>query len=157
MCILIPWNYARLACLQWRLEHMQNHDCRILHLTDSLVCLHSMTRGRTSSRRLRRTLRRINSQLLAHNVVGLWGTPKVICEGTTQARRARDRQKLGTLRQLTVQPSTTITGVALIDLGPTLINKLREVLSSSSEFIKHLSNKKVSHKFSTVYKLHVSR
>ena len=51
----------------------------------------------------------------------------------------------------------SITGVALIDLGPTLINKLREVLSSSSEFIKHLSNKKVSHKFSTVYKLHVSR
>ena len=51
----------------------------------------------------------------------------------------------------------TITGVARIDLGPTLINKLREVLSSSSEFIKHLSNKKVSHKFSTVYKLHVSR
>ena len=51
----------------------------------------------------------------------------------------------------------SITGVALTDLGPTLINKLREVLSSSSEFIKHLSNKKVSHKFSTVYKLHVSR
>ena len=64
---------ACLACLRWRLEHVQEHDCRILHLTDSLVCLHSMTRGRTSSRRLRRTLCRINSLLLAHNVVGLWG------------------------------------------------------------------------------------
>ena len=64
---------ACLACLRWRLEHVQEHDCRILHLTDSLVCLHSMTRGRTSSRRLRRTLCRINSLLLARNVVGLWG------------------------------------------------------------------------------------
>ena len=73
---------ANLACLRWRLEHLQTHDCRLLHLTDSLVCLHltdslvclhSMTRGRTSSRRLRRTLCRINSLLLAHNVVGLWG------------------------------------------------------------------------------------
>ena len=51
----------------------RHHSCRILHLTDSLVRLHSMTRGRTSSRRLRRTLCRINSLLLAHNVVGLWG------------------------------------------------------------------------------------
>ena len=117
---------ACLACLRWRLEHLRNHDCRILHLTDSLVCLRSMTRGRTSSRRLRRTLCRINSLLLAHNVIGLWGyvtstrrivrrgglcvpsfaMPKVVIEGTTQARRAKDRQRLGTLRQLTVQPST---------------------------------------------------
>ena len=39
---------ACLACLRRRLEHLRNHDCRILHLTDSLVRLHSMTRGRTS-------------------------------------------------------------------------------------------------------------
>ena len=32
--------------------------------------------------------------------------PKVVFEGTTQARRAIDRQKLGSLKQLTVQPST---------------------------------------------------
>ena len=121
---------ACLACFRWRLEHVQEHDCRILHLTDSLVCLRSMTRGRTSSRRLRRTLCRINSLLLAHNVVGLWGyvsadlnprivrlggqctlsfaMPKVVFEGSTQARRAQDRQKLGSLKQLTVQPSTRL-------------------------------------------------
>ena len=34
--------------------------------------------------------------------------PKALFEGSTQARRAHDRQKLGTLRQLTVQPSTRI-------------------------------------------------
>ena len=64
---------AILACLRWRVEHLSEHSCRILHLTDSLVCLHSLTRGRTSSRRLRRTLCRINSLLLAHDVAGLWG------------------------------------------------------------------------------------
>ena len=34
--------------------------------------------------------------------------PKAVFEGATQASRAKDRQKLGTLRQLTVQPSTRI-------------------------------------------------
>ena len=64
---------AILACLRWRCEHMNEHACRILHLTDSLVCLHSLTRGRTSSRRLRRTLCRIDSLLLAHNMGALRG------------------------------------------------------------------------------------
>ena len=64
---------AILACLRWRCEHLGEHGCRILHLTDSLVCLHSLSRGRTSSRRLRRTLCRINSLLLAHNLGALWG------------------------------------------------------------------------------------
>ena len=64
---------AILACLRWRTEHLGEHGCRILHLTDSLVCLHSLSRGRTSSRRLRRTLCRINSLLLAHNLGALWG------------------------------------------------------------------------------------
>ena len=64
---------AILACLRWRCEHLGEHSTRILHLTDSLVCLHSLTRGRTSSRRLRRTLCRINSLLLAHNLGALWG------------------------------------------------------------------------------------
>ena len=32
--------------------------------------------------------------------------PRVVLEGTTQARRANERQRLGSLRQLTVQPST---------------------------------------------------
>ena len=64
---------AILACLRWRCEHLGEYNTRILHLTDSLVCLHSLTRGRTSSRRLRRTLCRINSLLLAHDVGALWG------------------------------------------------------------------------------------
>ena len=34
--------------------------------------------------------------------------PKVVLEGTTQASRAKERQRLGTLRGLTVQPATRV-------------------------------------------------
>ena len=46
---------------------------RFLHLTDSLVCLHSLCRGRTSSKKMRRTLIRINSILLAADLHPMWG------------------------------------------------------------------------------------
>lgn len=45
---------------------------RMVHLTDSLVCLYTLTRGRTSSRKLRRTLARINALLLLSNNIAVW-------------------------------------------------------------------------------------
>lgn len=45
---------AILTSLRWRF------NTRLFHLTDSSVCLHALTRGRTSSRRLRRPMPRIN-------------------------------------------------------------------------------------------------
>ena len=84
-------------------------------------------------------------------LIGCSRTQVHLCYKFSRCASAASSPTIGDVREI------TITGVPLIDLGPTLINKLREVLSSSSEFIKHLSNKKVSHKFSTVYKLHVSR
>lgn len=51
---------AILATLRWRIEHKQQTNIRMIHLTDSLVCLHCLTRGRSSSRKLRRTMSRIN-------------------------------------------------------------------------------------------------
>eukprot|EP00438_Fugacium_kawagutii_P035567 Skav229231 [mRNA] locus=scaffold864:277248:282087:- [translate_table: standard] len=64
---------AVLASIRWRVEHRQEIGCKFIHLTDSLVSLHAASRGRTSSKKLRRTMQ---------------------------------RQALGTLRSLTVQPST---------------------------------------------------
>ena len=61
------------TCLQWRLCRKKQIGYRFLHLTDSLVCLHALSRGRTSSRKLRRTLVRINALLLASNAHPLWG------------------------------------------------------------------------------------
>lgn len=64
---------AILTSLRWRIEREQHCGVRLLHLTDSLVCLHCLTRGRSSSRKLRRTLSRINALVLAANVQPLWG------------------------------------------------------------------------------------
>eukprot|EP00438_Fugacium_kawagutii_P005608 Skav201437 [mRNA] locus=scaffold201:440319:446233:- [translate_table: standard] len=43
---------AILTSLKWRVEHKLHHGRRFIHLTDSLVCLHSLTRGRSSLRQL---------------------------------------------------------------------------------------------------------
>lgn len=123
---------AILTSLRWRVEHRGHCNTRLLHLTDSLVCLHSLTRGRSSSRRLRRTISRINALLLASNLQPLWGyvhtdqnpadkpsrwgrrvrtkfkhgSYKRILEALEPQERAKQRRKLGTLRELTVQPLT---------------------------------------------------
>lgn len=63
---------AILTALRWRICHQQHIGCRMIHLTDSLVYLHSLTRSRSSSRKLRRTLSKINALLLASSCQALW-------------------------------------------------------------------------------------
>ena len=63
---------AILTSLKWRIIHQRHLKCRFIHLTDSLVCLHSLTRGRSSSRKLRRAISRINALLLASSSQGIW-------------------------------------------------------------------------------------
>ena len=63
---------AILTSLKWRICHPHHLKCRFIHLTDSLVCLHSLTRGRSSSRKLRRAISRINALLLASSSQGVW-------------------------------------------------------------------------------------
>ena len=64
---------AILATLRWRLEHQLHLGVRFVHLTDSMVCLHALARGRSSSRKLRRTMSRMNALLLAGHVHPFWG------------------------------------------------------------------------------------
>ena len=64
---------AILTCLKWRVQHQRHAQCRLIHLTDSMVCLHSLSRGRSSSRKLRRTMSRINALLLIANIQPVWG------------------------------------------------------------------------------------
>ena len=63
---------AILTCLRWRVGRKRQHQCRMIHLTDSLVCLHALSRGRSSSRKLRSVLSKINSLLLATDVHPVW-------------------------------------------------------------------------------------
>ena len=64
---------AILTTVKWLVEKKQVRHSRFLHLTDSLVCLHSLSRGRSSSRKLRRTLMRINALLLGADLHAFWG------------------------------------------------------------------------------------
>ena len=63
---------AVLNALRWRLERQGHIQVKFVHMVDSLVCLHSLSRGRSSSRKLRRTLLRINSLLLATGAQVVW-------------------------------------------------------------------------------------
>lgn len=63
---------AALCALRWRIVKCGVNNHRLVHMLDSLVCLHSLTRGRTSSRKLRRTLAKINALLLMSKNIGVW-------------------------------------------------------------------------------------
>ena len=63
---------AVYTTLRWRVEEMQQRGQRFAHLVDSLVALHSLSRGRSSSRKLMRTVMRINSLLLVSGLHALW-------------------------------------------------------------------------------------
>ena len=72
-----PWQYkahinvlemqAAFNCLKWRARKASNLGKRFLHLIDSQVCAAILTKGRTSSLRIRRTIRKINALVLACN------------------------------------------------------------------------------------------
>lgn len=64
---------AVLTTLKWRIQNKGLRRRRFLHLTDSLVSLHVLTRGRSSSRKLRSSLCRINALLLVSSCHPLWG------------------------------------------------------------------------------------
>ena len=64
---------AILTSVKWKVQRQGRARVRFLHLTDSLVCLHALTRGRSSSKKLRSTLMRVNSYLLAADLHPLWG------------------------------------------------------------------------------------
>lgn len=63
---------AVLATLKWRIEKRQNFNLKFVHLVDSLVVLHALSRGRSSSKKMRRTILRTNAYLLASNNAGVW-------------------------------------------------------------------------------------
>eukprot|EP00435_Cladocopium_sp_Y103_P022238 s2269_g5.t1 len=62
-----------LTTLKWRIQHKGHLGTRFLHLVDSLVVLHSLARGRSSSRKLRSSLSKVNSLLLCSSSHALWG------------------------------------------------------------------------------------
>ena len=63
---------AAFTALRWRIERKQLLHTKFVHLLDSLVSLHALSRGRSSSKKLRRTLLRTNALLLATKSQAVW-------------------------------------------------------------------------------------
>ena len=59
---------AVINSLDWRLRKLSNHRKRVLHLVDSQVVASIISKGRTSSFRLRKGIQKLNSLLLASGI-----------------------------------------------------------------------------------------
>ena len=86
---------AVLCALRWRILKQKTRGHRLVHLTDSLVCLHTLTRGRTSSRKLRRTVARINALLLLSQNAAVWTYVHTALNPADAPSRGRFRRKWG--------------------------------------------------------------
>ena len=64
---------AALNAVKWRARKIQNLGKRFLHLIDSQVCAAILTKGRTGSKRIRRTIKKINAYTLACNFFPAYG------------------------------------------------------------------------------------
>ena len=64
---------AVYTTIKWWIKKKRVSSARFLHLVDSLVVLHSLSRGRSSSRKLRRTIMKINSLLLGSDLHPIYG------------------------------------------------------------------------------------
>ena len=93
---------AAFTSVKWRVLKGKMSSKKFLHLTDSLVCLHALSRGRSSSRKLRRTLVKLNSYLLVANLHPVWGyihtsqnpadRPRAAWQSKIPYRSARDKK-----------------------------------------------------------------
>lgn len=63
---------AAMTSMRYRIEELGQKDIRCVHLVDSMVVLHCLSRGRSSSRKMRRTLMRLNSLLLVSGIRPTW-------------------------------------------------------------------------------------
>lgn len=63
---------AILRTLEWRSRSTSFRDCRFLHLSDSQICISVLTKGRSSSRKINRILRKIAAFCLALNIYPLY-------------------------------------------------------------------------------------
>ena len=64
---------AAMTSVKWRVEQCAQMDLRFIHLIDSQVVLHALSRGRSSSRKMRRTLMRLCALVLGSGLVPIWG------------------------------------------------------------------------------------
>ena len=57
-----------LLSLKYYVHHLRAYNARIVHITDSYVCMSILGKGRTASGKLAWTVRQINAILLMFNL-----------------------------------------------------------------------------------------
>ena len=85
---------AIYTSFRWRILRKKHLRMRFLHLTDSMVCLHILNRGRSSSRKIQCLMSRLSSLLLAtgvHPVIAYVSTHSNPAD--RPSRRARVKRK----------------------------------------------------------------
>ena len=63
---------AVLTTIKYLVVKRKLYNCRMVHLTDSLLVLHALSRGRSSSCKFKRTLMRISALLLVAHLHPVW-------------------------------------------------------------------------------------
>ncbi|CAE7858634.1 Tnks2, partial [Symbiodinium microadriaticum] len=109
---------AVYTALRWRVLRRNNIRCRLLHLTDSMVCLHVLSRGRSSSRKIQSLMFRVSSLLLA---AGLQTYVAYVSSATNPAdrpsRHLRVKRKWPGSRQ---RPGTGLASCRMALVAPLL-------------------------------------
>ena len=82
---------AIYTALRWRLLRRKEVRTKFLHLTDSMVCLHVLNRGRSSSSRIQTLLYRIGSLMLAS---GMHACVSYVATHLNPADRPRRRARV---------------------------------------------------------------
>eukprot|EP00435_Cladocopium_sp_Y103_P045195 s780_g12.t3 len=123
---------AVLRCLEWRSRSSSFHTCRFMHLSDSQIVLAVLTKGRSSSRRVNRLLRKV-ARLMS----------RLIQWKESKAERRLERAKLGRLSDQRISHSTraryeqSLKEVAeFVNLSPQELlrqTQLEDILSSYIE------------------------
>ena len=90
---------AVFTTLKWLIVKKKLHGVRVLHLVDSMVVLHALSRGRSSSRKLRRTLMRIQSLLLLSNLHPVWAYVHTAQNPADRPSRRVIKQKWGKIKR----------------------------------------------------------
>ena len=85
---------ACLTSIRWRIEKQRIRKIRFLHLVDSLVSLHILNKGRSSSRKLQQILKKISSLLLLSRSVCLLGyVDTAVNPADAPSRRGQHKRK----------------------------------------------------------------
>ena len=98
---------AFLLAMRWRARNRDEHGKRFLHLVDSMVTMGAITKGRSSSLRLRRVVAKCNAVLLASHFYPCLGY--VRSAENPADRPSRKAEGKSTLRKYAIESASKRT------------------------------------------------